>query len=223
MGQPHPGSSGKLRVSRRELDPVLSTDFQPVQAHRRREKLKPGEIVPVDIAIYLQWQVERIGGTFGHDVTSVLEQLEAGVAGVAKLNPSPEARLPLGVVYIYSPLEADRPSEAERVVFRQRATEVKRQCWGCYQARTHCQGGTVDLGGQGRDNPIANDLLELAREDEYDWAVVVCTDLMFIPVARYLQSHGRKIIHGCFPPVAMDLTKGCWASIDLRLLNRGLE
>jgi hypothetical protein len=52
MGQPHPGSSGKLRVSQRELDPHLSTDFQPVQAHRRREKLKPGEIVPVDIAIY---------------------------------------------------------------------------------------------------------------------------------------------------------------------------
>ena len=52
MGQPHPGSSGKLRVSQRELDPELSTDFQPVQAHRSRKKLKPGEIVPVDIAIY---------------------------------------------------------------------------------------------------------------------------------------------------------------------------
>jgi hypothetical protein len=168
----------------------------------------------------LQWQVKRIGGAFGHDVTAVLEQLKAGVA---KLNPAPEARLPLGVVYVYSPLEADRPSEAERVVFRQRATEVKRKCWGCYKACTHCQGGNVDLGGQGRDNPIANDLLELAREDGYDWAVVVCTDLLLIPVVRYLQSHGRKIIHGCFPPVAMDLTKECWASIDLRVPNRGLE
>lgn len=168
----------------------------------------------------LQWQVKRIGGTFGHDVTAVLEQLQAGVA---KLNPAPEVRLPLGVVYIYSPHEADLPSEAERVVFRQRATDVKRKCWGCYQACTHCQGGSVDLGGQGRNNPIADDLLELAREDEYDWAVVVCTDLLLIPVVRYLQSLGRKIIHGCFPPVAMDLTKECWASIDLRLLNRGLE
>jgi putative CocE/NonD family hydrolase len=52
MGQPHPGASGKLRVSQRELDPELSTDFQPVQSHRKQEKLKPGEIVPVDIAIY---------------------------------------------------------------------------------------------------------------------------------------------------------------------------
>jgi predicted acyl esterase len=52
MGQPHPGQSGKVRVSQRALDPHLSTDFQPVQSHRKQEKLRPGEIVPVDIAIY---------------------------------------------------------------------------------------------------------------------------------------------------------------------------
>jgi predicted acyl esterase len=52
MGQPHPGSVGKLRVSQRELDARLSTGFQPVQAHRKSEKLAPGEVVPVDIAIY---------------------------------------------------------------------------------------------------------------------------------------------------------------------------
>jgi len=52
MGQPHPGSTGKLRVSQRALDPELSTDFQPVQAHRERKRLRPGEIVPVEIAIY---------------------------------------------------------------------------------------------------------------------------------------------------------------------------
>ncbi len=52
MGQPHPGAWGRLRVSQRELDPELSTDFQPVQSHRRREKLQPGQVVPVDIAFY---------------------------------------------------------------------------------------------------------------------------------------------------------------------------
>ncbi len=51
LGEPHPGAWGKMRVSHRELDPKLSTDFQPVQAHRREQKLKPGEIVPVDIEI----------------------------------------------------------------------------------------------------------------------------------------------------------------------------
>jgi len=52
LGEPHPGAWGKMRVSRRELDEKLSTDFQPVQAHRKEEKLKPGEIVPVDIEIW---------------------------------------------------------------------------------------------------------------------------------------------------------------------------
>jgi len=51
LDNPHPGLYGKFRVSRRELDPKWSTDFQPVQAHRKEEKLHPGEIVPVDIEI----------------------------------------------------------------------------------------------------------------------------------------------------------------------------
>jgi len=69
---------------------------------------------------------------------------------------------------------------------------------------------------------MCGDLLELAREDGYDWAVIVTTDLLLIPVVRYLQAHGRKIVHGCFPPIAMDLTDECWASIDLGPLTRGL-
>lgn len=46
-----PGAPGRLRVSLRELDSELSTDFVPVQAFRRNQKLAPGEIVPVDIGL----------------------------------------------------------------------------------------------------------------------------------------------------------------------------
>ena len=52
MGAPHWGAWGVMKVSHRELDPKLSTDYNPVQAHRKEEKLKPGEIVPVDIEIW---------------------------------------------------------------------------------------------------------------------------------------------------------------------------
>jgi predicted acyl esterase len=52
LGEPHPGAWGKIRVSRRALDSKLSTDFQPVQAHTKDEKLSPGEVVPIDIEIY---------------------------------------------------------------------------------------------------------------------------------------------------------------------------
>lgn len=51
LGEPHPGSWGKMRVSHRALDEKLSADYEPVQAHLIEEKLSPGEIVPVDIAI----------------------------------------------------------------------------------------------------------------------------------------------------------------------------
>lgn len=51
LGEPHPGTWGKMRVSRRELDEKLSTDFEPVQSGRSEQKLSKGEIVPVDIRI----------------------------------------------------------------------------------------------------------------------------------------------------------------------------
>ncbi|MCL2376470.1 MAG: CocE/NonD family hydrolase [Defluviitaleaceae bacterium] len=51
LGEPHPGTWGKMRVSRRALDEKRSTDFQPIQAHQKDEKLSPGEIVPVDVEI----------------------------------------------------------------------------------------------------------------------------------------------------------------------------
>jgi len=42
---------GQMRVSQRELDPVLSAPWRPVQKFLGEKKLKPGEIVPVEIAL----------------------------------------------------------------------------------------------------------------------------------------------------------------------------
>ncbi|WP_166462766.1 CocE/NonD family hydrolase [Amycolatopsis acidicola] len=47
-----PVALGWLRASHRELDPDLSTEHQPVHRHTGEKKLKPGEIVPVDIEIW---------------------------------------------------------------------------------------------------------------------------------------------------------------------------
>jgi len=46
------GAWGYMRTSRRELAPELSTDFNPVQAHRKDEPMEPGKIYPVDIEIW---------------------------------------------------------------------------------------------------------------------------------------------------------------------------
>jgi hypothetical protein len=47
-----PVALGWLRASHRELDPVASTPHQPVLAHRRELKLKPGEAVPLEVEIW---------------------------------------------------------------------------------------------------------------------------------------------------------------------------
>lgn len=51
LGEPHPGTWGKMRVSHRALDEKKSKHYQPIQSHLKEEKLSPGEIVPVDIEI----------------------------------------------------------------------------------------------------------------------------------------------------------------------------
>ncbi len=51
LGEPHPGTWGKLRVSHRALDEKASKHFEPVLSHLKEEKLSKGQIVPVDIAI----------------------------------------------------------------------------------------------------------------------------------------------------------------------------
>jgi predicted acyl esterase len=43
---------GWCKVSNRELDLIESTEWHPVQKGTSEQKLKPGEIVPVDIALY---------------------------------------------------------------------------------------------------------------------------------------------------------------------------
>lgn len=42
---------GQMRVSQRDLDEKLSTPWQPVQKFQGEKKLKPGEIVPIEIAL----------------------------------------------------------------------------------------------------------------------------------------------------------------------------
>ena len=70
LGRPHPGCPGKLRVSLRELDEERSTEFQPIYPFKNPQKLKPGEIVPVEIEIYPSSRIWHAG-----------EQLRVEVAG----------------------------------------------------------------------------------------------------------------------------------------------
>ncbi len=54
---------GFCKVSRRELDPVESTEWHPVQKGTSEQKLKAGEIVPVDIELYPSSTFFSVGET----------------------------------------------------------------------------------------------------------------------------------------------------------------
>lgn len=73
FGEVFRGSWGSLRVSRRALDERLSTDFNPVQAHRKDEYLEPGQVVEVDIEMAPTARMYHAGERLrfelsGHDI-----------------------------------------------------------------------------------------------------------------------------------------------------------
>ncbi|MFK4302861.1 MULTISPECIES: CocE/NonD family hydrolase [unclassified Paenibacillus] len=68
------GASGRMRVSLRQLDATKSTLEKPVQSFKTQEKLKPGEIIPVEIGFWPMGMKWHAG-----------EQLELLITGVELL------------------------------------------------------------------------------------------------------------------------------------------
>ena len=63
FGNDDPGTPGKLRVSHRALDSEKSKEYLPIHTHTSEQKLKPGEIVAVDIEIYASARLWHKGET----------------------------------------------------------------------------------------------------------------------------------------------------------------
>jgi len=68
QGSPVPVAKGWLRASHRELDPDLSLPYRPYHKHTRRQFLKPGEIVKVDVEIWPTSMVFKKGHRIRLDV-----------------------------------------------------------------------------------------------------------------------------------------------------------
>jgi predicted acyl esterase len=68
------GASGRMRVSLRQLDTTKSTLEKPVQSFKTQEKIKPGEIIPVEIGFWPMGMKWHAG-----------EQLELLITGVELL------------------------------------------------------------------------------------------------------------------------------------------
>ncbi len=73
---------------------------------------------------------------------------------------------------------------------------------------------------KGVDVQIATDMITLAWENTYDIAVLVSADSDFVPLAEFLKTKGKKVVHGQFPPKGAELAQKCWAPIDLTAIRQ---
>ena len=69
MKEPYRGAWGYFRGARRELDPTWSSDFQPVQAHRKDEPMEQGVVYPVDIEIWPHGRIWHKGEKLTVEIT----------------------------------------------------------------------------------------------------------------------------------------------------------
>lgn len=69
MHEPYRGAWGYMRASHRALDEKLATDFQPVQSHTNIQKLKEGEIVPLEVEMYPHSRIWHKGETLRIEIT----------------------------------------------------------------------------------------------------------------------------------------------------------
>jgi uncharacterized LabA/DUF88 family protein len=94
------------------------------------------------------------------------------------------------------------------------------QCPVCHQEirncpHTGCGATMISTVEKGVDTLIATDMIRLAWEDAYDFAVLSTMDRDLVPAVKFLKQKGRKVIHAGFPPLGTDLASACWASFDV--------
>jgi uncharacterized LabA/DUF88 family protein len=68
---------------------------------------------------------------------------------------------------------------------------------------------------KGVDTAIVTDLISLAWEDAWEYAILVSSDRDFIPAVDMLNRKGFHVINAHFPPSGKELEKHCWANISL--------
>lgn len=99
--------------------------------------------------------------------------------------------------------------------------KIKRppKCPRCHVEITNCPQCGATMRGtteKGVDTAIVTDLLGLAWEGAWNYAILISSDRDFFPAVDLLNRKGFQVVNAHFPPAGMDLAKKCWAGIDLR-------
>lgn len=182
---------------------------------------------------------EKLGRNFMPDWKRIPQWLGVDAVRLAVGDPNLALRLEgLNAYLSYNPAsEADRKFKtwasnfldrvpSVQVICKERKPRYAPSCQSCHQAVETCphcgatMAGTVE---KGVDVAIATDMIRLAWEESYDYAVLVSSDADYVPAVEFLNSKGRRVIHVGFPPKGMSLAKTCWASLNMGPHLTGLE
>jgi len=84
-----------------------------------------------------------------------------------------------------------------------------------YCPQEDCKKKIIATVEKGVDTLIATDMIRLAWEDGYDFAVLASSDSDLVPAVEFLNQKARRIVQAGFPPKGTNLATACWASFDV--------
>lgn len=182
---------------------------------------------------------EKLGRKFKPDWKRIPQWLGVDAVRLAVDDPDLPLRLDgLNAYLSYNPAsEADRRFKtwasnflgrvpSVQVICKERKPRYAPRCQSCHEPIEicpHCGATVAGTVEKGVDVAIATDMIRLAWEESYDYAVLVSSDADYIPAVEFLNSKGRRVIHVGFPPKGMDLAKTCWASLNMAPYLASLE
>jgi len=174
---------------------------------------------------------DRLGHEFAGDWRRLPSWLGVDAVRLAVCDPSLPVRLDGLNAYIsYNPAsEADRKLKGwasnfldrlpgVQAICKERKPRYAPRCQSCHRVIETCPYCSARIAGtveKGVDVAIATDMIRLAWEESYDYAVLVSSDADYVPAVEFLTSKGRRVIHVGFPPQGMNLATTCWASLDM--------
>jgi len=85
-----------------------------------------------------------------------------------------------------------------------------------------CSKTFVGAPEKGVDSQIVTDMFSLFIDKVYDVAVLLSSDSDMVPMVKYLQNHGVKIINLAWDRIGFELKKSCWASVSLDSISNQL-
>lgn len=113
-----------------------------------------------------------------------------------------------------------------RVTTRARRSKPRsvycRACEGTIEYCPHCKEALRWSPEKGVDTAIVTGLLSLASERAFDAAILISSDVDYLPAVEWLQSRGFKVINATWANLGNELARACWASIELDSILRAL-